>query len=34
VIAGAALQQRISQRAVSLLFAALLLAVAVNLVVQ
>jgi uncharacterized membrane protein YfcA len=34
VIAGAALQQRISQRAVSLLFAALLLAVAVKLVVQ
>ena len=34
VIAGAALQQRISQRAVSLLFAALLLAVAIKLVVQ
>ena len=34
VIAGAALQQRISQRAVSLLFAALLVAVAVQLIVH
>jgi uncharacterized membrane protein YfcA len=34
VIAGTALQQRISQRAVSLLFAALLLVVAVQLVLR
>jgi uncharacterized membrane protein YfcA len=33
VIAGAALQQRISQRAVSLLFAVLLVAVAIDLIV-
>ncbi len=33
VIAGAALQQRVSQRAVSLLFAALLIVVAIELIV-
>src|SRR3954447_13721789 len=34
VIAGTAIQQRISQRAVSLLFAALLVAVAIELIVK
>jgi uncharacterized protein len=34
VLAGTAIQQRISQRAVSLLFAALLIAVAIELVVR
>jgi hypothetical protein len=34
VVAGAAIQQRISQRAVSLLFAALLIAIAIELIVR